>query len=272
MAVTEQDLRDLSQSAGDRLELWTKFVDAAGVSTVAEVGVYRGAYAARLLADCPGLKRYFLIDPWRHLDDWNKPANKADDVFEGYLQETLDKTKEHADKRVVLRGKTVEVIDRIGDQELDFAYVDGDHTLRGITIDLQNVWPKIRPGGWLAGDDFCRSIWQHSPDYEPTLVFPYAVYFAEAVGARVFALPFNQFLIEKNPEGRYEFVDLTGRYGETGVLPQVAPRGARKQAPKQAGHQAGQQAAKKAPTAAPAAGGRSQGSVAESLRRLVRRK
>ena len=45
------------------------------------------------------------------------------------------------------------------------------------------------------------------------MTFPLAVHFAEAVGARVCALPFKQFLIVKAAGGRYQFVDLTARYG-----------------------------------------------------------
>ena len=54
-------------------------------------------------------------------------------------------------KVVILRGRTKEVIDQVPDNSLDFAYIDGDHTLRGITIDLMNVLPKIKEGGIIGG-------------------------------------------------------------------------------------------------------------------------
>jgi len=214
MTVTERLLRVWSEGLANRVELWTRVVAEAQAAAVAEVGVYRGQFAAKLLAGCPGIATYYMIDPWRHLDDWNKPANKSDDVFEGFYREAMERTSEHEAKRVVLRGTTTEVIDQIPDGSLDFAYIDGDHTLRGITIDLISVFPKVREGGWIGGDDFSPSIWQHSAEFEPTLVFPLAVHFAEAVGARIYGLPFKQFLIEKAPGGRHEFVDLTGRYGD----------------------------------------------------------
>ena len=208
------DLRRLSDAAANRVELWTRFVAESGVGSLAEIGVYRGQFAAKLLDECPGISTYYMIDPWRNLADWNKPANKSDDVFEGFYREAMERTSEHEAKRVVLRGTTTEVINQIPDGSLDFAYVDGDHTLRGITIDLISVFPKIREGGWIGGDDFSPSIWQHSAEFEPTLVFPLAVHFAEAVGARIYGLPFKQFLIEKAPGGTHEFIDLTGRYAD----------------------------------------------------------
>jgi hypothetical protein len=210
--IDEPALRRVIERSSDRLDLWVQLLRIVAPRHVAEVGVYRGDFAARLLDAVEGIRRYYLIDPWRHLEDWNKPANKADDVFERYYRETLDKTAAHEDRRVVLRGRTTEVADQIADGSLDFAYVDGDHTLRGITIDLHRIYPKVRDGGLIGGDDFTRSIWQHAERFEPTLVFPYAVYFAEAVGARLYALPHRQFLLEKASGGVHEFVDLTGVY------------------------------------------------------------
>ena len=222
--VDEPTLRGWIERSEKRTDLWVQFVQEAEARTVAEIGVYRGDFASQLLDECPGIETYYMVDPWRHLEDWNKPANKADDVFERFYAETMKKTAAHADKRVVLRGKTTEVVDRLPDAGLDFAYVDGDHTLRGVTIDLVQVFPKLRDGGWIGGDDFCRNIWQHKGSYEPTMVFPFAVYFAEAVGARIYALPHRQFLLEKAPAGGYEFVDLTGRYDDLGLRRQFRRR------------------------------------------------
>ena len=197
---------------------------ATGAAVVAEIGVYRGQFAARLLGDCPGISMYYMVDPWRNLEDWNKPANKSDSVFEGFFDESMERTAAHADKRVVLRGTTSEMIDRIPDGSLDFAYIDGDHTLRGITIDLIKLFPKVGEGGWIGGDDFSPSIWQHSEEYEPTLVFPLAVHFAEAMNARIYALPYKQFLIEKTADSGHAFVDLTGRYGDIELKRQLDRR------------------------------------------------
>ena len=222
--LDEARLRELAASAQDRYVLWTSLLQELDVSSMAEVGVYRGHFAARMLDEVPQLERYFMVDPWRHLEDWNKPANKDDDVFEQYYAETMSLTQAHAGKRVVLRGRTVDVVDEIPDGDLDLVYIDGDHTLRGITTDLARWFPKVREGGFVAGDDFCRNIFQHGPGFEPTLVFPYAVYFAEAVGARIYSLPHKQFIFQKVPSGEHAFVDLAGNYKGLTLEKQIAWR------------------------------------------------
>lgn len=186
--------------------------------------MFTGAiFPQALLRRCDCLVRYYMVDPWRHLADWNRPANQPDDQLEAYDQESIAKTDFAAEKRVVLRGKTVDVIGQILDQGLDFVYIERDHTLKGITIDLIPIYPKVKIGGYLTGDDFTSSIWEHKTTFEPTLVFPFSVYFAEAVGATIFALPHSQFCLQKNARGRFSFIDLTGEYGDRSLRNQVAP-------------------------------------------------
>ena len=227
MTFTQHDLTTVVIDAGSRLDLWVDVITRTKSRRIAEIGVFRGAFAEEILGRCDEITDYYMIDPWRHLDDWNKPANKDDQVFDKIFQEAMDRTAAFEDRRRVLRGRTTEVIDQIPDGHLDLAYVDGDHTLRGIAIDLIQVYGKIRPNGWLAGDDFARRIWQHGQDFEPTMVFPFAVYFAEAVGCPIYALPFTQFLIEKDPSRGFSFTDLTDTYPATDVLSQFrqAPQG-----------------------------------------------
>jgi hypothetical protein len=213
-------LKRCSSESRSREEFWVEFIQSAGVRRMAEIGVYRGDFAAEILRRCRGLTTYYMVDPWRHLSNWNKPANHEDAVLGQFFEEAKAKTDFAASKRIILRGTTIEVIHQIPDGELDFAYIDADHTLKGIAIDLIRVYPKIRPGGFLGGDDFTRSVWEHNTAFEPTLVFPFAVYFAEAVGATIYALPHAQFCLEKGNGAQFAFVDLTGYYDDLGLRDQ----------------------------------------------------
>lgn len=198
MYTVEQIIKECVIQSDNRFDLWIRFIQLIKAKRMVEVGVYRGEFASKLLEKCDLIEKYYMIDPWRHLDNWNKPANKNDEAFEQFFSETKSKTDFAAAKRIILRGKTTEVIDQIPDSELDFAYIDGDHSFKGIAIDLIRVYPKIRTGGYIAGDDFSRTIWQQDANFEPTLVFPFAIYFAEAVDAPIYALPNSQLLIEKS--------------------------------------------------------------------------
>jgi hypothetical protein len=82
----------------------------------------------------------------------------------------------------------------------------------------------VKPDGFIGGDDFTPSLWQHKTSFEPSLVFPFAVYFAEAVDATIYALPYSQFCLQKNAQRGFSFVDLTGQYGDVTLQNQFAPR------------------------------------------------
>lgn len=181
---------------------------------MAEVGVWRGDFSREILTRCTALQRYVMIDPWAHLSDWNKPYNTEQRRFDEIYAEAMQQTEFAASKREVLRGRTKDVAASIPDGSLDFVYIDGDHTLRGIAIDLIQLLPKVREGGLIGGDDFTPDPWQHDLRFEPTLVCPFGVYFAEAMDLPITALPCAQFVIEKRTGAGFSFRDLTGRYGD----------------------------------------------------------
>lgn len=204
-----------ASEASDRFDLWAKIVTDGSCRDCAEIGVYEGLFSEQLLRAAGDIKSYYMLDPWRHLDDWNKPLNQSDNRFEAVKQKALSRTEFASNRRVVLQGLTTEVDHQLPEGGLDYCYIDGDHTLRGITIDLNRAWSKMRKGGILAGDDFCRSIWQHGSRFEPTVIFPYAIYFAEAMEVPIYALPFNQFAIVADPSLGFAFHDLAGSYANT---------------------------------------------------------
>ena len=179
-----------------------------------------------MLRNCPGITRYYMLDPWEHLEDWNKPSNVDQSTFDDFHAQAMAKTDFAAERRIVLRGRTTEVIDEIPNEGLDVAYIDGDHTLRGIAIDLIRTYPKVRPGGILGGDDYTPTIWQHADNFEPTLVCPFAAYFAESQGAPIVILPHSQFAIIKplQPGNYFRVIDTTQKYGARSLLPQITKR------------------------------------------------
>ncbi len=223
----EDALSAIVQASGARTDLWARFLRETACGEIAEIGVWKGEFAATILRHCKGIRRYYMIDPWRRLNGWNKPAKVSDREFASVHREAMERTAFAKKKVFVLRGTTVEMIDRVADGQLDFVYVDGDHTLRGITTDLIRCFPKVRDGGFIGGDDFSRTIWQHPPEYEPTFVFPFAVYFAEATGSEIYALPYDQFLLRKpqSPRCAFSFVDLTGRYDDITLRDQMRGEG-----------------------------------------------
>jgi hypothetical protein len=217
MKIEELQLQKMAANATSRVELWNRILRALNIRTMVEVGVWKGDFAKEILEQCDFIDRYYMIDPWANLPDWNKPMNVKPEAFDNVYREATAKTAFAAKKIIVLRGRTKEVIDKIPDQSLDFAYIDGDHTLRGITIDLIKLLPKVKDGGFIGGDDFSTTPWQHDLRFEPTLVCPFGIYYAEAMDLPIVALPFSQFLMQKGPGATFSFTDTTGNYSDVSL-------------------------------------------------------
>lgn len=214
MDITDTNLQQMLSKQSSRVELWKSFIKTLDVKTMVEVGVWKGDFAQPILQACESIECYYMVDPWANLPDWNKPFNVTKEVFKEVYEEAMRKTEFADSKRNVLRGRTQEVVSKIPDDSLDFAYIDGDHTLRGITNDLIRIYPKVKEGGFIGGDDFVKNTWQHSHNFEPTLVCPFGVYFAEAMDVPVMALGLSQFLIQKTSKLSFSFIDLTNHYSD----------------------------------------------------------
>jgi hypothetical protein len=220
----EREILELAATASDRTDFWSAFIRNRGLQTLAEVGVYKGEFAERILRDCPDIRHYHMIDPWRKLADWNKPANKSDSEFKEIYEEAVRRTAFASDKIEIHRDRTLDCHKRIDNCSLDFLYIDGDHTLKGITADLLLMFEKVKVGGVLGGDDFSKTIWQHDEQFDPTFVCPFAIYFAEAMGVPIFCLPHQQFLILKKREIGFKLIDLDGGYEELRIGDMLATR------------------------------------------------
>ena len=55
-------------------------------------------------------------------------------------------------------GDSSNVANFYKDESLDFVFLDGDHSYEGITKDILAWFPKLKPGGILAGDDYSKEF------------------------------------------------------------------------------------------------------------------
>ena len=159
--MLEESKGTLARDRGNRIKDWANLLQkAAGDSSSnikevrgAEIGVFEGEFAKEMLSQLYErnlLQEYILVDPWRHLDEWNKPYNKQDDEFNRIYDLAMSRTKEDprfGTKVTVLRDMSYEASLKVQDQSLDFVYIDGDHTAKGAMKDLLLWVPKVKCGG-----------------------------------------------------------------------------------------------------------------------------
>lgn len=166
-----------------------------------EVGAHRGQFAAILLGCWLG-DRLYCVDHWDVPPGYETQAKLLPDAgatrqddFEAAWQ-----ALESYSSRVRLwRMTSASASEEFPDEAIDFVHLDADHTRPGIDLDLALWWPKLRPGGILAGHDFLCVVSQH--DWG-RFIQPAVLEFAERVGVDVFivvessGLP-SSFYLEK---------------------------------------------------------------------------
>jgi predicted O-methyltransferase YrrM len=59
----------------------------------------------------------------------------------------------------VRRSRSVEAASAFADDALDWVYIDGDHTYEAVKADLEAYYRTVKPGGYLAGDDYGLAGW-----------------------------------------------------------------------------------------------------------------
>jgi hypothetical protein len=126
----------------------------------AEIGVAYGQNAEAMLKLLP-IKKLYLIDPYDRVDNPEESDRyiSAKKKVEAYDVDIVFITK-----------RSDEAVDDIK-TELDFVYIDGDHSYDVVSSDIANYWQKVREGGILGGHDLKRSevskaVWEFSREID----------------------------------------------------------------------------------------------------------
>ena len=121
----------------------------------AEIGVKTGRFSDHILRNWRG-EQLISIDPWREVD-WDEyvdRSNVSQDEQERCYQETVARLEPYAARSQIWRMTSVEAAAHVPDGSLDFAYIDARHDYASVLEDLEAWFPKVKPGGILAGHDY----------------------------------------------------------------------------------------------------------------------
>jgi len=127
----------------------------------AEIGVYWGALS-RLILKRVEPKMLHLIDPWRYQPDpsLDKALYGGVGGSQKRMDEIHDNVVRHLGRRkdvTIHRAPSLIAVNQFPDNYFDWIYVDGDHSYEGATADLEQYRSKVKPGGFVAGDDYARN-------------------------------------------------------------------------------------------------------------------
>lgn len=125
----------------DRCHLLDMLPKAA---TVAEIGVAFGDFSGEILARTAPRKLH-LIDAWG-TDRYRAGLDRIRDKYAGQIE---------SGRVEIHRGLSTEVLAGFPAASFDWVYIDTDHTYATTLAELRLCRDRLKPGGRIAGHDFC---------------------------------------------------------------------------------------------------------------------
>jgi len=122
----------------------------------AEIGVQTGIFSDIILRKS-NLILLWSIDCWEHQKNpkYLDVANHGNLRQKYYLWKTKKRLKKFKNRSKILKAYSHEIPKKYDFlNNLDFVYIDADHTYEGCKKDLKIWYPRVKQGGILAGHDY----------------------------------------------------------------------------------------------------------------------
>jgi predicted O-methyltransferase YrrM len=151
--------QDLTKNLGDSLRTLYSHIPITPYTCV-EIGSFEGLGSIlidKYLCNHPDSKLY-CIDPFD--DEYVKGSETLsfwNSACEGQKERFYHNTKLHT-KIIPMQGYSDEMIQKLDNNTIDFAYIDGDHSPEQVYKDAVNIFPKMKDNSIILFDDYLWNI------------------------------------------------------------------------------------------------------------------
>ncbi len=133
-------------------------------STFVEVGSWMGrstCYMGEQIKKSPKNIKFYAVDTWEgseeisHKETIEKLKNEnlsLFDIFNHHIQ--MCGVQEQV---IPLKTTSIEAAKQFEDNSLDFVHIDASHDYENVLADIIAWYPKVKPGGFITGDDYVIS-------------------------------------------------------------------------------------------------------------------
>lgn len=153
----------------DTVELWRRTLDVPMLrwskdemaplidllpfaASVAELGCFAGECSLQFLQS-PKVGHLICVDNWKGGYDADDKASGAD-MEAVRLAFDIRTLGDWNKKLCVFNGTTLQAATVCMPLEFDLVYIDADHRYHAVKADIKAWFPKVKPGGILAGHDY----------------------------------------------------------------------------------------------------------------------
>jgi hypothetical protein len=116
-----------------------------------EIGVASAWNMNHFLTEIPELC-LIGVDPYIPFVDWNN-AEHTQELLDSQYMSAIDNISEFSDRSLIFKCKSQDMHEKFDDGELDYIFIDGDHSYNAVLDDCNNFYSKVRSGGIFSGHD-----------------------------------------------------------------------------------------------------------------------
>lgn len=115
-----------------------------------EIGSYAGDSTEIF---CQHFKYVTCIEPWENNIGGITASVDMEVIRERFFERMNPYKNWH-----VIRGFSYNACLQVKKESADIVYIDGAHDYVSVKCDIENFREKIKPGGWIAGHDYCKKF------------------------------------------------------------------------------------------------------------------
>lgn len=121
-----------------------------------EVGVSAGFHSCHMLRNT-NLKKLYSVDPYIVYGDPTNADILDANTMEIFYTRVANRLGAFAERSELIRDFSDNAAARFEDNQLDFVFIDANHTYEFVKKDIEVWYAKVRSGGLICGDDYATA-------------------------------------------------------------------------------------------------------------------
>lgn len=148
------------------LHLLAHLCNLQKLERVAEVGVFGGNLTKRVLQNCPSVKEYVAVDPWKvYIESYDRPPH-ARETKQEWWEEIYEKVVAiqvlFPEQLKIMRMESIKAARELtplmvnDEDKFDAVYLDGIHDAPNLVNDIFCWLPLVKDYGTICGHDYIK--------------------------------------------------------------------------------------------------------------------
>jgi len=145
-----QAIEEWNENTAHYYGIFSRLINTYNLKKGCEVGIATGGHSYDILKKT-NVETLYCVDPFSP-ELFESFAARG--VLDLYFHRITARFSEFGERAHMIRKYSLPAASLFADNELDFVFIDADHTYKSVQQDIQAWYAKVRNGGIIGGDDY----------------------------------------------------------------------------------------------------------------------